>query len=137
MLHGSCRGRSVEIKICGITNVADAVAAIDSGADALGFNLFPGSKRFIEVEKAGDWIAQLPSGIRRVAVLVNPTPEQALRTAKSPFFDSLQLHGNESPQFCCELAAEGVVFTKALAMIDNASLQQPTRFSTRSSLLDS
>jgi len=127
----------VFVKICGITNLDDALEAIDCGADALGFNLYPGSKRFIELDQAAQWIAQIPPGVGKVAVMVNPTLDDALRTARLDLFDSLQLHGNESPEFCRDLAEAGISFTKALPMKDEKSLDQATKFFTRSVLLDS
>src|SRR5437763_14911456 len=104
MLQGRRTVGLVEVKICGITNLADALEAISCGAQALGFNLYPESRRFIELESAISWISQLPSDIRKVAVLVNPTRDQALRIARFGLFHSLQLHGNESSEFCQELA---------------------------------
>jgi phosphoribosylanthranilate isomerase len=136
-MFGSSRPLRVQIKICGITNLSDATDAIRCGADALGFNLFPGSRRFIEIEASANWISQIPSEIRKVAVLVNPTWDEAVTLARLPFFDSLQLHGGESPEFCRKLAEHGIAFTKALPMDDEASLQQQTDFGTRSFLLDS
>ena len=127
----------VQIKICGITNRADAVAAIDCGAHALGFNLYRGSKRFIDVGLAGQWIGQLGDKVRKVAVMVNPTLDEALQTARLTFFDALQLHGNESPEFCRALAEQNVPFTKAVPMCNEGSLSQPTLFSTKNILLDS
>ena len=137
MSHQSRRGRTVQIKICGITNPSDALDSIELGADALGFNLYPGSRRYVNIEAASEWIAKLPAGIRKVAVLVNPMIEQAISVARLPFIDSLQLHGNEQPELCSELAERGISFTKALPMRDEASLQQPIGFSTDSILLDS
>ena len=127
----------VFVKICGITNLDDALEAIDCGADALGFNLYPGSKRFIELEQAAQWIAQIPPGVGKVAVMVNPTLDAALRAARLNLFDSMQLHGHESPEFCRDLAGAGISFTKALPMKDEKSLNQPTKFFTRNVLLDS
>src|SRR5438270_11726454 len=89
-------GRSF-VKICGITNEADARAAIDAGADALGFNLVPQSTRYIDIKAAGDWIAKLSGEFCRVAVTKDPFWEDAVRIAQLPFVDALQLHGNESP----------------------------------------
>jgi len=131
------RGRSVQIKICGITNLTDALESIDSGANALGFNFYPGSRRFIDIKTAADWMAKIPSVVRRVAVLVNPTLEEALAAVRLPFIDWLQLHGNESEEFCSQLADRGVLFTKALPMGTEGSLPQRTAFSTTSILLDS
>jgi len=137
MSHQSRRGRTVQIKICGITNPSDALDSIELGADALGFNLYPESRRYVNIETASEWIAKLPASIRKVAVLVNPTIEQAISVARLPFIDSLQLHGNEPPELCSELAERAILFTKALPMRDEASLKQPTGFSTDSILLDS
>ena len=129
--------RSVVIKICGITNRRDALDAIACGADALGFNLFPGSRRFINLQAAAEWIPDLPNSIRKVAVLVDPTVEEALSVAESGLFDSLQLHGHESPDFCRELAQRGVNFTKALPAVEATLLEQPIHFCTTSILVDS
>src|SRR3954447_11875449 len=127
---------SVVVKICGITNLADAVDAIECGADALGFNLFPGSRRFINVETAAQWITDFPGAVRKVAVLVNPTIQEALTLGRCGLFDSLQLHGQESPEFCRLLAEHGIPFTKALPVRDENSLQQPIPFFTPNILLD-
>src|SRR2546426_2062080 len=94
----------IQVKICGITNEADAQVAIDCDADALGFNFYRRSKRYIDIETAAAWIVKLPAEICKVAVLVNPTFEEAIRVSACPFIDALQLHGSESPEFCRRLA---------------------------------
>src|SRR4051812_7692528 len=104
------RERRTTVKICGITNERDALAAIDSGADALGFNLYPHSKRYIELEAARVWLTRLPHSVIKVAVLVNPTAAEAVAIAKSALFDALQLHGQESQDFCRALAGKGIEF---------------------------
>src|SRR5258708_13875497 len=70
-LSGAKRS-SPYVKICGVTNPDDALAAIECGADALGFNLFPGSKRFLRLETARNWISDLPPEIARSAVRGRP-----------------------------------------------------------------
>ena len=130
-------GTRIRVKICGITNLADALAAIECGADALGFNFFPGSKRYIDIFAARDWIAGLPRTVSKVAVLVNPTEAQALGLAELPFIDALQLHGAESPGFCKALAERGIAFAKALPVSDENSLRDVPSFSTRTLVLDS
>jgi phosphoribosylanthranilate isomerase len=137
MSAGTGRDQPLQIKICGITNLRDAVDSIECGADALGFNLYSGSKRFVDIGRASEWIATLRSDIGKVAVMVNPSLDEAIRTANLPFIHSLQLHGNESAAFCFDLAAAGVRFTKAIPMRDETSLAQPVRFSTSTVLLDS
>lgn len=127
----------VFVKICGITNLDDALRAIDCGTDALGFNLYPGSKRFVDLDQALEWIAPIPPGVDKIAVMVDPAFEEAFHTARLDVFDSLQLHGNESPELCRDLAEAGISFTKALPMRDEKSLDQPTEFFTKSVLLDS
>lgn len=88
-----------QVKICGITNPEDAEAAIAAGADALGFNLFPQSKRFIDVESNRGWMEALRGRIVRVAVLVNEPLERAVALSRDPAIDVLQLHGDEDEAY--------------------------------------
>jgi len=127
----------VRVKICGITNEADALAAIESGADALGFNLVRKSKRYIDIETAADWIGKLPAQICKVAVMLNPSWDEASRISQLPFIDALQLHGNEMPEFCRRLAEAGIQFAKALPVKDSESLVDVPEFSTDTVILDS
>ncbi|MBN1829573.1 MAG: phosphoribosylanthranilate isomerase, partial [Deltaproteobacteria bacterium] len=85
----------MEIKICGITNRPDALAAADAGADALGFIFYPGSPRFIPPEQAREIINRLPPGIAAVGVFVNSAPEEILRVAAFVGLTMVQLHGDE------------------------------------------
>jgi phosphoribosylanthranilate isomerase len=120
-----------------MTNAVDALDAIEAGADALGFNFYRGSPRYIDIESSRDWIARLPATIGKIAVLVNPTLAEAVAMAELPFIDALQLHGDESPEFCHQLAERGVVFAKAIGVRDETSLDQVPAFSTGTLLLDS
>ena len=104
------------VKICGITNPADAESSIAAGADALGFNFWPGSERFIEPDQATEWISELPDTVSRVAVLVNPTLAYAKEIAEIGGIDLLQLHGAESPDFCLSLIEAQVQLWKAIPM---------------------
>jgi phosphoribosylanthranilate isomerase len=85
------------IKICGITNREDALAAIEGGAAALGFNFYPASPRYIAPDQAAAIIAGLPSAIWKVGVFVDESPETMLRIARQAGLDIAQLHGSESP----------------------------------------
>ena len=105
------------VKICGITNPADAEGVIAAGADALGFNFWPGSERYLEPAEAAEWIRKLPDTIIRVAVLVNPTPAYAKEIAAIDGIDCLQLHGAESPEFCQSLVKAQITLWKAVPMI--------------------
>jgi len=124
----------VRVKICGITNPRDAEAAIDAGADALGFNGFPGSKRFLDLQAASPWMVELPPFVTRVVVLVNPTLAEAQAALTLAGVDRLQFHGDESPEFCAHFAGSG--FIKALAARDRATLIQAPLYGTPSILLD-
>ena len=126
----------VRVKICGITNREDALAAIALGADALGFNLFPGSKRFIELDREAAWMQALPPFVTRVAVLVNVPPDDARRIAARPEIDLVQLHGDEDAAYCAEFARLGRPFVKALRLRDAASVETADRFFTPHILLD-
>ncbi|HXY61250.1 MAG TPA: phosphoribosylanthranilate isomerase [Chthoniobacterales bacterium] len=125
------------VKICGITNELDALAAIEAGADALGFNLVGKSKRYIDIEKASDWLGKLPSSVYKVAITADPNWEDACRIARLPFVDALQLHGNESPEFCRGLGGAGIRFAKAVPVEDSKSLKDLPDFTTDTLVLDS
>lgn len=135
--EGAGEDRRVRVKICGITNAADALAAIDLGTDALGFNFFRGSKRYLDLQSNTEWIAQLPAEVCKVAVLVNPVLTEAIEFANLPFIDALQLHGNESPGFCKILAERGIHFAKALPVSNQHSSPEVPNFFTDTILLDS
>ena len=126
----------VRVKICGLTNRADAAAAIDLGADALGFNLFPGSKRVIKLEEATDWLRALPPFVARVAVVVNLPLDEARHLAARPEFDLMQFHGDEDAAYCAEFARLGRPFVKALRLQAAASIALAGTFSTPHLLLD-
>lgn len=125
------------VKICGITSAADARAAIEFGADALGFNFFSGSKRYLPLATAAEWISELPLEIVKVAVLVDAAWEEAAAVAALPFIDALQLHGSESPHFCQRLATERIQFAKALPVTAADSLVNLPSFFTKTVVLDS
>lgn len=84
------------IKICGTTSVGDAIAGIESGADALGF-IFAPSKRRITVEKAREVISQLPSQVERIGVFLDQSVDEIVRHVMELDLTGVQLHGEESP----------------------------------------
>jgi phosphoribosylanthranilate isomerase len=109
------------IKICGITNEDDALAAVNAGADALGFVLWPHSKRFVTVEATARITELMPRHVQRVAVLVNPSREEVERLLAAGAFDTLQLHGEETPEFCAQWKGRAKVW-KGVRVADAASL---------------
>jgi phosphoribosylanthranilate isomerase len=91
---------TVRVKICGITRLEDALEAVRLGADALGYNFWPGSKRFIAPASARAIIARLPPLVTSVGVFVDPSHDEATAAAAISGVQVLQLHGAESPLFC-------------------------------------
>ena len=89
-----------KVKICGITNYQDAMAAIDLGADLLGFNFYPKSPRYLAPEKAVDIVHRLPGFIDLVGVFVNASIEQIHEITALCQLDWVQLHGDENVEFC-------------------------------------
>ena len=85
------------VKICGITNREDALAAIDSGARALGFIFHPPSPRYVTPEALEPWLADIPEEIWKVGVFVNQDPRRIEQIAMQLHLDVAQLHGNETP----------------------------------------
>jgi phosphoribosylanthranilate isomerase len=90
----------VRVKICGITNLHDALAAVDFGADALGFVFFRESPRYISHDDASLIISKLPSFITTVGVFVNENREQVEKITSWAGVDVIQLHGDEPPYMC-------------------------------------
>jgi phosphoribosylanthranilate isomerase len=95
-----------KVKICGITNLEDALLSAKFGADALGFNFYKKSPRYILPENAREIIGQLPKEILKVGVFVNESLEKIAKIAETANLDALQLHGEETPEFARELKAE-------------------------------
>jgi phosphoribosylanthranilate isomerase len=94
----------VRVKICGITNAADALAAIDAGANLLGFNFYKKSPRHITETEAAKIRPQLPKNVEAVGIFVNAPPAEVAALCKSLKLDSAQLHGDESPETTAEIA---------------------------------
>ena len=97
----------VKVKVCGITNLTDALKAVDLGADFLGFNFYPPSPRYIAPERAREILAALPASVANVALFVNEPREkvrdvlrcEAFADGRQAFW-GLQFHGEEGPEYC-------------------------------------
>ncbi len=103
----------VRIKICGITRLEDAMAASELGVDALGFVFYGKSPRYIEPEKAAAIIQQLPDAVSAVGLFVNPSQQQVDDVLTVCPLDVIQLHGDETPDFC---RAQSLPVMKAVAV---------------------
>ncbi|MGE3726496.1 MAG: phosphoribosylanthranilate isomerase [Candidatus Sericytochromatia bacterium] len=120
---------AVRVKICGLTRLADAQLAAELGAFALGFVFYPPSPRAVAPPVAAQIVAQLPEPVWKVGVFVNADAGTLRQTAQAVGLTHLQLHGNESPEFCAELMAEGFQLIKALrprSYADFAPWQSPS-----------
>jgi phosphoribosylanthranilate isomerase len=109
-------GDGMMVKICGIANREDALAAIDGGAAALGFNFYAASPRYIAPDEAAEIAVGLPAGVWKVGVFVDESPKAVLRTAMRVGLDIAQLHGKESP----EQYPQGIRVWKAIRMLSKA-----------------
>src|SRR5215813_6169004 len=123
------------VKICGITNLDDALAAVAAGADALGFNFYKPSPRYITPQHAREIIEQLPASLLTVGVFVNEESPAARDIANEAGIQALQLHGDESPAYCRELAADYYVI-KTFAVSESFDPQIPTRYEVEAIMLD-
>jgi phosphoribosylanthranilate isomerase len=110
------------VKICGITNAEDALAAVELGADALGFNFYRQSKRFIEPAAAGAIIRGLPPTIWKVGVFVNHSREEIAQVRQAAGIDTVQLHGDEGFEFVRSLPEGRVI--KALRIGTSDHIQR-------------
>ncbi len=100
----------VRVKICGITNAADALAAIDAGTNLLGFNFYEKSPRRVSEAEAAKIRPQLPKKVEAVGIFVNAPPVEVAALCKSLKLDAAQLHGDETPETVAELARSLPVF---------------------------
>lgn len=91
------------VKICGITSVEDADRVLQAGADAIGVNLIPSSKRHVDLQQARVIVDRVRGKLLTVAVVADPTPELASQLSRELGVDHVQLHGNESPELVSQM----------------------------------
>jgi phosphoribosylanthranilate isomerase len=126
----------LKIKICGITNYQDAIAAMDMGADILGFNFYPESPRYIIPEKASEIIDKLPAFIDTAGVFVNAPIEQITEVENICHLDWIQLHGDEEPEFCRHFLSHNAKTMKAIRVKNQKDIDKAENFFTDAILLD-
>jgi phosphoribosylanthranilate isomerase len=126
----------VQVKICGITNLKDAKAALNYGADALGFVFYQKSKRYITPDNARNIIMQLPPFTITVGIFVNSSVGEIYHTVKKSGINTVQLSGDESPSFVNSLNYPRI---KALHLAENFiyNQQELEKFENVIFLLDS
>ena len=122
-----------KVKICGITNLEDALAACDHGADALGFVFSRKSPRYIEPEKTAEIIDALPPFVTPVALFVNEPESKVWDVLNVTGINVVQFHGEESPDY---VSSFGMRIIKAIRVKNEESLNAATRYDTSAILLD-
>jgi len=127
---------SVLVKICGITNVEDAEAAVQAGADALGFVFFSRSPRFVKIDTAAYIVRNIPSHIWRVGVFVNPSKDLLTEAIDACGLTVIQLHGDETPEVCSQVLQLGVQVMKAFRVKDISVMKEVERYRADYVLLD-
>lgn len=123
----------VRVKICGISDIENALVAADAGADAIGF-VFAPSRRRVTLEQARQIADALPPFVSKIGLFVDADIETVLHHAGAVRLDAVQLHGSESPEFC---AALDLPVIKAIRVKDGTSLQTLAGYRVSGFLLDS
>lgn len=123
----------MRVKICGITNLEDALMAVELGADALGF-IFADSPRRIDKEKAREIISKLPPFITTIGVFVNERREVVEEIANECGLDALQFHGEETPDYCRQFKRKVI---KAFKIRTKEDLEGLRYYDVSAYLLDS
>jgi len=121
------------VKICGITNVADGLAAAEAGADMIGLMFYESSPRHITLARAAEISRALPPFLMRVGVFVNAPADFILRAIGECNLTMLQFHGDETSDFCTQF---GLMNMKAIRVRDAGSLAQLEHYQTDAFLLD-
>lgn len=121
------------IKICGITRLEDALAAVRLGADALGFNFWPRSKRYLPPGEARAIVRRLPTFVTTVGVFVDPSRDEVLGALDACGIGVAQLHGDESPELCLSLP---IPVLKAIRVAGASALAALASYDVQGFLLD-
>jgi phosphoribosylanthranilate isomerase len=124
---------SVKVKICGITNVADGLAAVEAGADMIGLMFYERSPRNITLATAAEIARVLPPFVVKVGVFVNPGEDIVMRAIGDCGVSLLQFHGEETPEFCTQF---GVMSMKAFRVRGPETLAELPKYQTDAWLLD-
>ena len=129
---------TTKVKICGITNLSDAIDACDCGADALGFNFYRRSKRVVTPESVREIVVKLPQSVLKIGVFVNQDSERIAEIAAETKLDAIQLHGDESPDLVDELRLKlHLPIIKAFHVLSEQVRAEIARYRVDGVLLDS
>jgi phosphoribosylanthranilate isomerase len=131
-LHNTC-DLSTIVKICGITSVADGLAAAEAGADAIGLMFYEPSPRRLLIKQAAEIAREIPAHVIKVGVFVNAPEEFVLRAIGECGLNIAQFHGDELPDYCAQFP---VMTIKAFRIRDQGSLKTLSDYDTDAWLLD-
>ncbi|MDG1204700.1 MAG: phosphoribosylanthranilate isomerase [Pseudomonadales bacterium] len=109
------------VKICGLTTSDDIANAVQCGADALGFNMFPASPRFVPEDDLAELTQKVPPFISKVGLFVNAEASKVEALARQARFDLLQFHGDESDDYCAQF---GMPFIKVIRLSSDMALAE-------------
>ena len=121
-----------KVKICGLMEKEHVIAAVEAGADAVGF-VFAPSKRRISVEQATRLASHVPNHVKKIGVFVDPTIDELLDTFQTVPLDFAQFHGNETPEF---IAQTGVPSIKAFSIKEQKDIQKLSGYDVDYFLVD-
>lgn len=121
-----------KVKICGLKEIQHVKAAVQAGADAIGF-VFAPSKRQVTIAQAQQLAKHVPKGVMKIGVFVNPTPEELQKAVLGVPLDYVQYHGNETPDF---IAQQGYPSIKALSIHGAEDVQAATNYDVDYYLFD-
>ena len=122
------------VKICGITNLDDAHAAVAAGADLLGFNFYKPSPRYITPQHAREIVQRFPNVVLKVGVFVNEELAEAQTVMREAGLGAIQLHGDESPEYCTNFPGWYVI--KTFAVTDTFDAQVAEAYDVDAIMLD-
>ncbi|AJD91196.1 N-(5'-phosphoribosyl)anthranilate isomerase [Jeotgalibacillus malaysiensis] len=120
------------VKICGLMKKEDVAAAVESGADYIGF-VFAESKRKVTSHEAALLAADIPSSVKKVGVFVNPTLDEIFEAVAAAELDFIQLHGDETPEFCDTMPKPVI---KAFSISQQADVEEMNRYNVAHILAD-
>lgn len=125
-----------KLKVCGITQKSQALEISNLDVDALGFILYPPSKRNVHLDEVKDIVYDLPPYLKTVGVVVNESIEDIIQISHTSKLDLIQLHGEESPNFCHELTRHGVDWIKVFRVQDDFDFSILAEYPSHNFLLD-
>jgi len=109
----------LKIKVCGLTDPVNTEEIAETSPDYMGFIFYPGSKRYVGNKPAPSLFSNIPEGIQKTGVFVNEEPSRIIETVNIYRLDLVQLHGDESPEYCNILKESGLIIIKVFEISNN------------------